>query len=244
MWIDKMDNTYNYKIIDETKKIIEICKNNRCFKFQLYQKRAFFVLVKLLDKYPDFMNIHEMDNDYHDPNKAFSDLKILEGFEVFILENKGSDRSISAKIDLDGLFKYFEANFEDNGNIIINPLSKDRNSISKKRQDAIYEKFKHRCNITGYKLYKQKPSDSLFMKSSLTPAYDHRRPIFRNGVDADENIQLISELANREKNKICLTCKNVDCENCALAYPEKFTVIKANNQDINDIIQRIKEEDS
>jgi len=236
-------NLYNWQIVDEKNKIIEICKYSKCFKMQLDEKRAFFVLTKLLERYPRFLNIHELDKYYNDPNKAYSDLKILEGFEPFITETKAKNRSIEAKINLDDLFEFLEEHF-DNNIIIKNPFSKDRNSISRDRQKNIYNKFNGRCNITGYKLYEQKPAENLFMKSSLTPSYDHRRPIFKNGSDTDDNIQLISELANREKNKICLKCKSNDCEQCALAYPEKYNNIKANNQNIEDIINKIKNEES
>jgi len=238
-----MNSLYNWQIVDGKNKIIEICKNIKCFKMQLREKRTFFVLTKLLDRYPNFLNIHELDNDYNDPNKAYSDLKILEGFEIFITETKAKNRSIEAKINLDDLFEYLEEHF-DNNIIIKNPFSKDRNSISRDRLKDIYNKFNGKCNITGYKLYEYKPPENLFMKSSLTPSYDHRRPIFKGGSNIDDNIQLISELANREKNKICLKCKSNDCENCALAYPEKYNNIKANNQNIEDIINKIKNEDS
>jgi hypothetical protein len=238
-----MNSPYNWEISDMKNKIIEICKNSKCFKMKLHEKRAFIVLTKLLDRYPNYLNIHELDKDYNDPNKAYSDLKILEGFEIFITETKAKNRSIEAKINLDDLFEFLEKYYKNN-EIIINPFSKERNSISKDRQKKIYEKFNGRCNITHYKLYESRPKENLFMKSSLTPSYDHRRPIFKNGPDTDDNIQLISELANREKNKICLKCEIDDCENCALAYPERSHIIKANGQNIEDIINKIKNEDS
>ena len=142
------------------------------------------------------------------------------------------------------MFDFLDEHFKNSEEVIKNPFSKDRNTISKERQLDIYNKFNGKCNITKYELYKNRPKESLFMKSSLTPAYDHRRPIFQYGPDTDSNIQLISELANREKNKICLSCKNVDCDHCALAYPENYVIVKANNQNIGDIIKKIKETDS
>jgi len=238
-----MNSLYNWRIVDEENKIIEICKHNECFKMRLHEKRAFFVIIQLLKRYPDYLNIHELDKDYNDPNKAYSDLKILEGFKSFLIERKAEDRTIEAKIDLDGIFEFLE-NSSDKNTIIKNPFSKDRNSISRDRQKAIYDKFNGRCNITGYKLYESRPQENLFMKGLLTPSYDHRRPIFKNGSDTDNNIQLLSELVNREKNNICTKCKSNDCEHCALAYPEKYTIIKANNQNIEDFINGIKEEDS
>jgi len=39
----------------------------------------------------------------------------------------------------------------------------------------------------------------MFMRSLLTPSYEHRKPIFKNGSDSDDNIQLLSELVNRKK---------------------------------------------
>jgi hypothetical protein len=238
-----VSGNYNYHITNDKEKIIKICKGKKCFSMKLNQKRAFFVLTKLLERYPNFLNLHEMDDKYNDPNKAYSDLKILEGFEVFIEERKGNKRSIEAKILLDDLWNFFDTRYKD-GDTILNPLSKDRNTISKEDQDKIYQKFNGKCNLTGYNLYKEKPRLNLFMKSSLTPSYDHRKPIFQGGPDTTENLQLISELANREKNKICLQCKNIDCDHCALAHPEEFTIIKANGQDIGEIITKIKNAES
>ena len=45
----------------------------------------------------------------------------------------------------------------------------------------------------------------------------------------------ISEYANREKNKICKTCNEEDCSNCALAFPEKNNIIKPSGQNLKNL---------
>lgn len=62
--------------------------------------------------------------------------------------------------------------------------------------------------------------------------YDHRIPLFKGGSNDITNYQIISKLANKEKNKICNGCMVDDCENCALAFPEKTLIILPNKQDL------------
>lgn len=58
------------------------------------------------------------------------------------------------------------------------------------------------------------------------------RPLKKSGANEEYNLQLISKLANMEKNKICNSCENSKCEICALAHPEKVSVIYPTGQDI------------
>lgn len=71
-----------------------------------------------------------------------------------------------------------------------------------------------------------------FAKSLMTINYDHGRPKFKGGVDFIDNFQIISEFANREKNKI-YNCHDDQCEKCALAFPEKSNKIYLTDQDIS-----------
>jgi hypothetical protein len=72
----------------------------------------------------------------------------------------------------------------------------------------------------------------------VQPTYDHRKPISKGGTDELENWQVLSIFVNAEKNKICNVCNTNTCEKCALAYPEKFDIIQANNQDITNLKRR------
>ncbi len=57
----------------------------------------------------------------------------------------------------------------------------------------------------------------------------------RGGGNETANFQIISELANREKNKICKICSDAKCQNCALAYPETESTIHPTQQDISEL---------
>ncbi len=226
-----MATDYTFKIIGD--KQVEIYyKGKRKLRFQLKQKRAFFVFTKLLEKYPDYLNLHELDADYSDPNKAYSELKLTDGFLNFVSEKKGVKKVMTARIELDKLFNQFHPS---NSDQFIQLTSVDpRSNLTDAEKETIYKNFSGICNITKVKLLPDRQKHTLFMKQAITPAYDHRIPLFRGGDNTLENIQLISEQANQEKRKICISCKNVKCEECALAFPEDYTVIQANFQDISE----------
>ena len=71
-----------------------------------------------------------------------------------------------------------------------------------------------------------------FCKSLKTVNYDHRRPLFKGGGNNIDNYHIISEFANREKNKICKLCQDPKCERCALAYQEHNDLIYPTKQNI------------
>lgn len=226
-----MPNDYTFSVLDD--KQVEIWyKEKRKLRFQLKQKRAFLVLIKLIEIYPGYLNLHDLDNIYSDPNKAYSELKLTDGFLNFVSEKKGNKNVITAKIDLDKLFNQFHPT---NSDKFINLTSADpRSNLSEKGKETIYKKFDGKCNITGVKLLPNRPEHTLFMKQSIIPAYDHRIPLFQGGNNTPDNMQLVSEQVNQEKRKICISCKNVKCEECALAFPEEYHIIQANFQDISE----------
>lgn len=230
--IIRMSTDYTYRIVGP--KQVEIWyKEKRKIRFQLKQKRAFYVLTRLLDAFPDFLNLHDIDKIYSDPNKAYSELKLIDGFLNFIIEKKGVKNVITAKIDLVKIFDRFHPEHSDE--FIKLTLSNARGSLSGRDKEEIYNKFKGKCNLTGIRLLPNRPSQTLFMKNFIIPAYDHRIPLFVGGEDSVDNIQLVSEQANQEKRKICISCKNIKCEGCALAFPEDYSIIMANSQDITEL---------
>lgn len=80
-----------------------------------------------------------------------------------------------------------------------------------------------------------RPDHNLFMKSYQVASYDHRIPLSKGGEDSLDNMQLVSEMVNEEKMRICNGCLNVKCEECVLAFPEEYDVIQANQQNIKEL---------
>lgn len=234
---DSLKN-FSYKILDEKEKKVEITYNNKTLRFQLKVKRSFTVLKKLLESYPNYLNIHDLDNTLHDPNKAHSDLRIANGFANFLLEKTGEKRVMFVKLDVEKLFKYCRT--DKPLEYISLSARHGREGISEQLKGEIFKEFKGRCNITGLKVYKKSPKGAIFLKHFLLASYDHRRPLSKRGSNERYNWQLISKLVNDEKNKICNICDGLKCEQCALAYPEKFNIIQPTGQDIKDLRFRQK----
>ena len=57
------------------------------------------------------------------------------------------------------------------------------------------------------------------------------------GGESIDNFQIISEFVNREKNKICKSCHDAQCEKCVLAYPENFIKIHPTGQDLSILLR-------
>ncbi|MFH0948573.1 MAG: HNH endonuclease signature motif containing protein [Elusimicrobiota bacterium] len=224
---------YNFRILDEEKKQFEITYNGKILRFQLKIKRSFTVMKELLNAYPEFINIHILDGKLNDPNRAHSDLRIGNGFSNFLIEKRGKHKVMYVKIDVEKLFKYYGHSKSDE--FISLSLPQYRDSLTEQQKSNIYNKFGGKCSITGIKLCQKLKDIHFFCKSLVQPTYDHRRPVSKGGTDEIENWQLLSIYENAEKNKICNVCNKNACEKCALAYPEKFDIIQANNQDISNL---------
>jgi len=227
---------YSFKILSEDKKRVEINYKSETLRFQLKQKRSFTVLKKLLEAYPNFINIHSLDSILNDPNMAHSDLRITNGFAGFLVEERHEKQVMHVKIDIPKLFRSCRP--ARSGEFIQLSPRDTRGLLSQRDEKNIYEKFKGRCNITGIKVYNEIRGNK-FLKNLMLARYDHRRPLSKGGSNELYNWQLLSKLANDEKNKICNTCDGIRCEQCALAYPEKFNVIQPNNQDISELRMKL-----
>ncbi len=230
MKIKKMKN-YSFGILNEKEKQFEITYKRKTLRFQLKIKRSFTLMKELLCAYPEFISIHVLDGILNDPNRAHSDLRIGNGFSNFLIEKRDENRVMNVKIDVEKLFKYYGHISSDK--FISLSVPEYRNALTEQQQDEIYNKFKERCNITGIELNRQLIDIHFFCKSLVQGVYDHRRPISKGGTNELENWQLLSVYVNTEKNKICNICNKNACEKCALAFPEKFDIIQANNQDIS-----------
>jgi hypothetical protein len=220
-------------------KHVSINLNNieKTFEFEI--KRACTVFKHLLDRYPDWLDIHELDGTLNDPNRAMSDLKNDDGYAYFIEERRNDIRNLEYRIKLSELFEQYK----DKNNICLSVSV--RQGPSKQLQKTLKKSHDSRCNITGIKLTNKLPANSFF-KNLQIMQFDHRIPLFKGGdgnPNSPENWQLLSELANREKNKLCNICKQEECIKCALAYPEKSKIIGSNDQDISDILNSFKKID-
>jgi hypothetical protein len=223
----------NYSfLIDENKRQVEITYGEKKLKFQLKVKRSFTVIKKLLEAYPNFINIHSLDSILNDPNRAHSDLRIANGFANFLIEKTDKKHVMFVKLDVEKLFKFCRADTKDG---LVRLYSRHiREGLSEENKKLIYKNFKGRCNITGIKVF-DKVKGNKFFKSLMVTTYDHRRPLSKGGSNELFNWQLLSKLANDEKNKICNICDGIKCEQCALAYPEKFNIIQPTGQDISEL---------
>ena len=229
-----MSDGFTFRIIDEKKKKIELTYKGKTLRLRLKVKRSFTVLKKILETYPKYLNIHDLDRELNDPNRAHSALRIEDGFANFLEEKRGKKKVMHVKINLDKLFEYVRIPDNPNEFVCLAVAMKKRGTLSSELKAKIYKKFKGRCNITGFKVYDNVKGNK-FLKGLMVASYDHRRPISKGGSDNEENIQLICGLANSEKNKICNICDGVKCEQCALAYPEHFDVIIPTGQNIGEL---------
>ena len=221
-----------FHVLNDKKKLINLTYKGRSGNFQLKVKRSFTVLKAILNNHPNLMNIHSLDSILNDPNKALSELKISDGFDHFLIIEK-KNKVVHVKLDIEKLFNTVNL---DTDPIRLYPAD-NRITFTKQERQEIYDKFKGKCNITGIQLFHTDdfPTERAFMKNAMIPAYDHRQPLKKTGSNQLHNLQLLSQLANQEKNKICNACANPKCEICALAHPERTTVIYPTNQDIKNL---------
>ena len=225
----------SYTVTNRRSKIVEInCGVNTC-KFVLKKKRAFDVLIKLLELYPKPLDIHKHLKQYADPNRAYNDLKNDEGYQSFLTEARNTKNTMTVKLQVEKLCKHCNPN----GEPVYLGVADQRETLAPEDQKKIVDNFGGLCNITKIKLYDKGEFDHrTFAKSLMVVNYDHRRPKFKGGNNSLENYQIISEFVNREKNKICKICHDAKCESCALAYPEKTSIIHPTGQNIKAIQQQ------
>ncbi|MCY4560934.1 MAG: hypothetical protein OXC03_01180 [Flavobacteriaceae bacterium] len=222
----------HYKVIDKKKKIIELTFRGESLKFGLKVKRSFTVLVELIRRYPEFMNIHELDGTLNDPNRALSSLRREDGYDHFLIEESREKQVTFVKLNA---IKPFETVNKDTEIIKLWPLD-NRGNLSPALQKKIFQEFSERCNITGIGLKENtKFGPVVFMKNAMSLAFDHRKPLSKGGTNQEHNFQLLSKIANDEKNKICNSCSDPQCDTCALAHPERVSVIFPTGQNISNL---------
>ena len=175
-----MSPKIRYEVIDENRKTIRIgCGNNDC-TFKLKIKRAFDVLVKMLEVYPRPMDIHRhLDEKFNDPNRAYNDLKNEEGYEPYIRESKNPNKSMLLTLDVEKLCKYCSSI---GGSPIYLGVSDQRSSLSVQDRRTVFDKQHGLCNIMQIPLREKSSMNSeTFAKNLKTLNYDHRIPQCRGG---------------------------------------------------------------
>ena len=225
------DKDFYYRVPYDNLKLIELTFKGESLQFELKVKRAFTVLKALVEHYPEYMNIHSLDGTLNDPNRALSSLRKEDGFQHFLLEER-QNNVVHVKLDVSKLFSTVSKKSE-----VIRLWPHDnRENIPPAIRRQIFKNFCGKCNITGIGLKKENEFSSVvFMKNAMSSTYDHRKPLSRGGSNQKHNFQLLSKLANDEKNKICNACSDPQCEMCALAHPERVKVIYPTGQDISNL---------
>ena len=226
----QLPRTVKYRTVDEKKKHIKLIYKKDSIVFELKQRRSFVVLREIVKRHPEFMNIHDLDDVYHDPNRALSDLRNTDGFQHFLIET--SIKNVThVSLDINKLF----ATIPKKSDIVKLYPHDNREGISIPKRRKIFKQFEGKCNITGIELKHEDEFDDqqIFMKTSQIATYDHRKPLVKTGVNQDYNFQLLSRIVNQEKNKICNICIDSKCDICALAHPERSKIIYPTGQDIS-----------
>lgn len=234
----------NFKKKTETRKnktitVFEFDFKNKIYKIPLSgEGRRVRSFEFLLEAYPDFFSVHDekITKLYKDSNKAINEFIIQEGFQDFVLKEKknaSNDEKVDYfKLDLNKICSHLDRKGEFGKKVRKQPNNKIVKELIKRSGSC--------CAITGYKLLKAgklKEEKISFLSKMLELVFDHRVPIFKGGSDDNtkiDNWQILSWYANNEKNKVCKNCYEKNCDNCALAYPEKSNIIKPTEQSLKD----------
>lgn len=185
-----------------------------------------------------FLSVHgpELTNLFNDTNKAVNEFMHEKGFAPFMIQKKTESKN--------GLVSSFKLDFKKITSLLDSGGKIDelvRRQPTKQVKELLKVKTNNICQITGFKLQQKKELkeiNSNFFITLTSINYDHRIPLFKGGNDdpnSDNNWMTISEYANREKNKICKTCNEDDCKDCALAFPEKNNIIKPSGQNLKNL---------
>jgi 5-methylcytosine-specific restriction endonuclease McrA len=104
-------------------------------------------------------------------------------------------------------------------NLTVAEKRKPRIKLIDEVWDVVVESYKHRCAVCG----KQEPDIRL--------EQDHKVPRTRGGGDELENWQPLCGECNNFKSTSCRGCQ-LDCNQCAWAFPEQYAPIKISSINI------------
>jgi hypothetical protein len=210
-----------------TKKwIVVITVDGEERQFRAYSKRSGQTLELLVKQLEEGVTTVDMKNTYGiDDNKLFHELKSHCAFDPFMeKQTQRRDGKDVWKLNLERLWEV--------SNGLSNPIWFGLND-STNLESFLPELIKRdgfTCNISGIPLLED--SKGKFVRNARTRAIDHRRPQNYQGKDELGNFQLLSEYINLMKKMVCADCTNRKCEECALAFPEKTSIIYPTKEDI------------
>lgn len=163
---------------------------------------------------------------YGDANKPFSELWNEEGFSWIT----------NIEVEKQGKSKGYQLKDEDHERFFGKIIKANRKAPTYATQEKIKEDQKGLCNICGTQIHHAKKIESsTFAKDRVREVCDHRFPVEKGGPSTElDNYQMLCFSCNKSKWQVCNICDEVDCKNCALAYPEKTTVIYPTQEDISD----------
>ncbi len=211
--------------------IVEIKFEGQKRTFRLFSGRAAKALELMVNSHPNGISTSDM-RELHgiDDNKLFGELLDQSGFREFMFNRPVRNKLKVWDIDLHDLFLKTTETIE--------PLYfgiASQGNIGK-HVDALIKKQGLKCNILKIDLLKN--SKGAFLGNFRKIAIDHRVPQLKRGSDEIDNLQILSYYVNERKNQICAKCNELNCDNCALAYPEKSTIVKPTKEEIGNIMKR------
>lgn len=196
--------------------------------FRVYSQRAGITLVELVKAFPDGVTKKSMNRIYTNltDNKMFDELRGESAFRNFMFKDGRREQVEVNKLDLDLLWGKTQN--------LSQPIW--FGIESQKPLEKFLEPLKQRdgfqCNITKIPLL-ETPEKYTFAKNMRKKSIDHRKPRLKDGLTKLENLQLLSDYVNERKKQICSICPTPDCNNCALAWPEKTSIIFPTKEDIS-----------
>lgn len=89
-----------------------------------------------------------------------------------------------------------------------------RKEVSPKTRKIIYERDAWKCQLCGTSVAPE--------QTETNPQCDHKVPADRGGPSSAGNLQTLCMVCNLKKRQACNYCTLPTCNNCPLAFPEKF----------------------
>ena len=220
----------------DTFHLVEVIKGKDKRTFRVFSKRSALTLMLLIESYPNGITTRHMRERHQiDDNKLFGELLDQSGFREYLKHIGTENRLKLWKLEFDELWDKTEIHKDD----IIWYGINEQGNLNIFLEDLI-KRDTLRCNILGIPLYVEK--ERKFLENFRKVAIDHRRPLKNGGVDILENLQLLSYYVNERKNQICAICSDTKCEQCSLAYPEKFHIVYPTNEDMSELLSWRKSE--
>lgn len=211
--------------------IVKVCFSEKERSFRLYSGRAGKALSLMINSHPRGITTADMRRVYGiDDNKLFGELLDQSGFREYIYSPGSRGKLKIWDIKLENLL----AQTSDLEEPVWFGLSYQGGL--RRHLPHLVVKQGLICNILKLELF-EKPQGR-FLGNLRKPAIDHRVPEMKRGSSSIDNLQILSYYVNERKNQICAKCVELNCDGCALAYPETSDVIKSTMENISTLLRR------